>query len=123
MHDVPGLVSKPRLREQVHQTIRRRHSATSPSISPQSAVVDKTLTGFRKSRFCIAESFFNSLLNQKTARLPAAPEDKRRAAKPRAIVEIQLQGEAGKRTARQRRSRRRFPGCHDGKRRTAAASL
>src|SRR5882762_679472 len=63
------------------------------------------------------------LRDQKTARLPAAPEDKRRTAKPRAIVKIQLQGEAGKRTARQCRWRQCFPGCHDGKRRTAAASL
>src|SRR6266516_4842041 len=69
------------------------------------------------------KAFFNCLLDQKTARLPAAPENKGRTAKPRAIVKIQLQGEAGKRTARQRRWRRCFPGCHDGKRRTAAAGL
>ncbi len=91
MHDVPGLVSKPCLREQVHETIRRRQSRHVSFYIPPSAVVDKTLTGFRKSRFCIAERF----LDQKTARLPAAPEDKRRAAQPRAIVKIQLQGEAG----------------------------
>jgi hypothetical protein len=55
----------------------------------------------RKVDFCIAETFFNKLLDQKTARLPAAPEDKRFAAEPRAIVKIELQGEAGKRTGRE----------------------
>ena len=44
--------------------------------------------------------FFKRLSDQKAARLPAASEDKRRAAKPMAIAKIQPQGEAGKRTAR-----------------------
>ena len=71
----------------------------------------------------LQKAFFTSLLDQKTTRLPAAPEDKRRTAKPRAIVKIQLQGEARKRTARECQWRRCFPSCHDGKRRAAAASL
>ena len=56
-----------------------------------SAALEQTLsfeTRIRKSRLCITETFFNSLLDQKAARLPAAPEDEGLAAKPRAIVKI-----------------------------------
>jgi len=76
-----------------------------------------------KSRIYIAETLFNNLSDQKTTRLPAATEDQRLAPKPRAVVERKPQGEAGKRTARQRRRRRCFPGRDDGKRRAAAAGL
>ena len=79
-------------------------------------------TAHGRELYC-RKRFFTSLSDQKSTRLPAAPEDKRRTAKPGAIVKILLHGEAGKRTARQCRWRRYFPGCHDGKRRTAAASL
>ena len=64
----------------------------------QSAALEQTLSfenRIGKSRFCIAETFFNKLSNQKTARLPAAPENEGLAAKPRTILKIQLQGEAG----------------------------
>jgi len=50
----------------------------------------------RKSRFGIAETFFNRLLDQKTTRLPAAAENEGRTAKPRTILKIQLQRKAGK---------------------------
>src|SRR5260221_7033737 len=64
-----------------------------------------------------------SLSDQKTARLPAATEDQRFAAKPRPVVKLQSQGEAGKRTTWQRGRRRCFPGRDDGKRRAAPAGL
>ena len=57
----------------------------------QSAAREQTLSfenRIRKSRLCITETFFNIRLDQETARLPAAPEDEGRTAKPRAVVKI-----------------------------------
>ena len=62
-------------------------------------------TAHGRELYC-RKRFFTSLSDQKSTRLPAAPEDKRRTAKPGAIVKILLHGEAGKRTARQCRWRR-----------------
>ena len=57
----------------------------------QSAALEQTLSfenRIRKRRLCITETFFNRLLDQETAGLPAAPEDEGLAAKPRAVVKI-----------------------------------